>query len=76
MSIGTNLSTDRGPLINLAEWITATGVILAFAGKIYTKWQMAKYLDLNDAFVGAATVSMASHHCGWRERLHGEELIN
>ena len=51
-----DLTNNRGPLLNIAEWVSLTAVILAAASKIYVKWKMTKNLDLNDMIIGVAVV--------------------
>lgn len=56
MGDGIDLTNNRGPLLNIAEWVSLTAVIFAAATKFYVKWKMVKNLDLNDIIIGVAVV--------------------
>ena len=48
---------NRGPILNLATWISLCAAITAAAIKVYTKRTMRSALDLNDLFIFMAVVS-------------------
>ena len=49
-------SENRGPILNLATWITLCAAILAAGVKVYTKKIMRSAVDLNDLFIVLAVV--------------------
>ena len=49
-------SENRGPILNLATWITLCAAILAAGIKVYTKKIMRSAVDLNDLFIVLAVV--------------------
>ena len=51
-------ASDRGPLLNLASWITMVSVSLFVGVKVYTKWTMARKVQFDDVFVILATVTL------------------
>ena len=50
-------SKHRGPIINVATWITLASMIIFSICKIATKWTLAKRLHGDDLFIIIATVS-------------------
>ena len=54
-------SNHRGPIVNLATWITLVSVIIFATSKIVTKWILARRLHGDDAFVLIATVCPDTH---------------
>ena len=47
----------RGPLINVAAWITLVSMILFVASKVATKWRMVRKLQSDDILMIVAMVS-------------------
>lgn len=62
-------SNHRGPIINLATWITLVSMIIFSISKIVTKWTLVRRLHGDDVFIMITTVSHAhrriqgSKHC-------------
>lgn len=50
----------RGPLVNIASWITLVSAILAAGVKLYTKMSITKKVQLDDALLLVAVVSNSS----------------
>ena len=46
----------RGPLINIAAWITLVAMVLIVTGKVATKWKMIRRLQSDDTLMILATV--------------------
>lgn len=46
----------RGPLVNIASWITLVSAILAAGVKLYTKVSMTKTVRLDDGLLLIAVV--------------------
>lgn len=47
-------STNRGPLLNVVEWILLVIMCLATLLKVFTKWIMVQNLQHDDAYMIAA----------------------
>ena len=50
-------SIHRGPLINIATWITLVAMIIFSFSKVVTKWALIRRLQGDDIFMIIATVS-------------------
>ena len=50
----------RGPLINIAAWITLVAMILIVFGKVATKWKMIRKFQRDDTLMILALVSAKS----------------
>ena len=50
-------SNHRGPLINIATWITLVAMIIFSFSKVATKWALIPRLQADDIFMIIATVS-------------------
>ena len=50
----------RGPLINIAAWITLAAMLLIISGKVATKWMMIRKFQSDDVLMILAMVSLES----------------
>ena len=47
---------NRGPLVNIATWITLVAMVIMTLTKVATKWAMAGRLQADDGLMVAAMV--------------------
>ena len=50
-------SDDRGPLVNIAIFIVIGPLVIMAGAKLYTKWDITRQLQLDDAFMVVAVVN-------------------
>lgn len=50
----------RGPLINIAAWVTLAAMLLIISGKVATKWKMIRTFQSDDVLMVLAMVSLES----------------
>lgn len=50
-------SEHRGPLVNVATWISLVAVIIFSFIKVMTKWTLIRKLQSDDLFIIIATVN-------------------
>lgn len=56
MSRGVVDAEHRGPLVNLAAWITLICMVVFVFAKISTKWVMVRMVQRDDAIIIVAMV--------------------
>lgn len=52
---------NRGPLVNIATWLTLVAMVIMTLTKVATKWTMAGRFQADDGLMVAAMVSRVSY---------------